>query len=87
MDASNRRITNFDSDLKDGLVLASLILSHVPSVKRLTTIFWVTSEPEHYQRNAGNVIGAMKDLGLDYEITPNDIINPNPCGNNWMTEM
>jgi hypothetical protein len=77
---SARRVTNFDKDLSDGVVLSSLILSHVPTMKRLTTVYQECSEKEHFYHNASNVIGSIKDIGLDYNINVKDILEPNPCG-------
>ena len=79
-EGNNRRINNFDKDLSDGLVFATLILSHIPTVKRLTTMYQFCTEKEHYQHNANNIVGAIKDLGFDYNVTIKDILEPNPCG-------
>jgi hypothetical protein len=76
----SKRIVNFDKDLSDGLVFSSLILSHVPTLKRLTSMYQFCTEKEHFQHNASNIIGAISDLGLEYNITVKDILEPNPCG-------
>ena len=80
MNPQNPRVTNFDKDLTDGLVFSSVILSHVPTVKRLTTMYTFCSEKDHFQANANNVIGALKDLGLECNLSVKDILEPNPCG-------
>lgn len=77
---ASKKVTNFDKDLVDSLVIANLILAHIPNVKRLTTMYQFCTEKDHYQHNANNVIGAMKDIGLEYSITVKDILEPNPCG-------
>jgi hypothetical protein len=81
-----KKVVNFDKDLVDSLVIANLILAHVPNVKRLTTMYQFCTEKEHFQHNANNVVGAIKDIGLEYSITVKDILEPNPCGKNLNLE-
>lgn len=79
-DSTSRNITRFDIDLSDGVVLAKLILSHIPSLKRLTSLYQFCSEGELLLHNANNVIGAMKELGLEYSVSAKDITEPNAVG-------
>ncbi|PRP78761.1 hypothetical protein PROFUN_00934 [Planoprotostelium fungivorum] len=78
MNPNSPRVVNFDRDFRDGLIFSSLLLSHCPQIKRLTSMYQFCSLPEHFEHNASHIVNAVKDLGLDYPITPKDILSPNP---------
>lgn len=71
-----RRLVNFDSDLADGLVLAAVLLAHSPNLKSLGTIIHDCKDAEHRLANCRMVCDALKEFGLVYHITPEEIAHP-----------
>eukprot|EP00762_Andalucia_godoyi_P000316 ANDGO_03161.mRNA.1 hypothetical protein H310_00289 len=73
-----KKIINFDSDLRDGHVLFSLMESHVPTFSRKYSAFrMVCRSKEDLEHNAAIVISCMKELGLDYVPDIRDLVAPN----------
>jgi hypothetical protein len=74
----SRILTNLDVDMHDGLVLASLMTSHIPPPvnPRLASLYQIPTEKEHLSHNASNVITAMKEMGLEWTPSPTDIVDP-----------
>ncbi|TGZ65139.1 hypothetical protein CRM22_006034 [Opisthorchis felineus] len=75
-----RVIGNFDTDFSDGVVLACLIGSYVPSLIP-DFISKVCTQPKTDEQRLHNAIQTITALGticLDYGLLPSDIINPHP---------
>jgi len=71
-----RVITGFDHDLKDGIVLATLIQSHVPSCQAVAMMKYPCTAPDHYSDNSQKIVAALQEFGLQYPITATDISSP-----------
>ena len=74
-----RRLVDFDRDLRDGSVLAGVILSHCPflgdSGKPLCSIHWTPKSEDEYLANANAVVAALKYLQLDFPLSADVIVN------------
>ncbi|GLI64998.1 hypothetical protein VaNZ11_008424 [Volvox africanus] len=74
-----QRITNFDSDLSDASVLFALLSGYWPGLEKKKKVLRLDCRDEQDKReNAEMVLKIMTDLGLPYEITVDEIVNPNP---------
>eukprot|EP00698_Gefionella_okellyi_P007756 TRINITY_DN1898_c0_g1_i1.p1 TRINITY_DN1898_c0_g1~~TRINITY_DN1898_c0_g1_i1.p1 ORF type:complete len:2231 (+),score=540.36 TRINITY_DN1898_c0_g1_i1:707-6694(+) len=74
------KLTRFDTDLRDGHVLAALLISHAPSLaSTLDKLKSVNdrTEKEDVTFNATKVIAAMREIGLDYIPVYEDFVKPN----------
>ena len=69
-------ITNFDVDLQDGLVFASLIRSHYGNAQALQELKVSVQHVEQVRFNAKCIIEAVHEIGLQTHLTPNDIVRP-----------
>ncbi len=69
-----RRVINFQTDCSDGLVLAAVLLSHVPTLKSLTAMHLTPATEEQHFENASKVIAAIKEVGLHITLTETDIV-------------
>lgn len=78
---STRSITNFESDMRDGLALAAILKAHVPSLGSagLNAMYKVCQDPEQFNHNALRVIAALRYINLDFGLQVGDIVQPNPC--------
>ncbi|EFJ49198.1 hypothetical protein VOLCADRAFT_90100 [Volvox carteri f. nagariensis] len=73
------RITNFDSDLADASVLFALLSGYWPGLeKKKKTLRLDCRDDQDKRENAEMVLKIMTDLGLPYDITVDEIVNPNP---------
>lgn len=73
------RLTNFDEDFKDGLALFSLLAGYWPAFCTKKQYLKTGShlKTSDYMDNAETVVRLMADLGLPYEVSPQDIAEPN----------
>jgi hypothetical protein len=71
-----RRITNFDSHLADGLVLAAVMLSHVPGISKLQHMNQDPRSREQREANAKKLIVALLELGIQYPLHASSIALP-----------
>ncbi|GFH11037.1 calponin-homology (CH) domain-containing protein, partial [Haematococcus lacustris] len=78
--AAAKRVTNFGEDLRDGLVLFSLLAGYWPAYgskkSSLATAAPVSADSCH--DNAELVIRLMKDMGLPFDLVATDISQPDP---------
>ncbi|KAL5265854.1 hypothetical protein ACHWQZ_G006507 [Mnemiopsis leidyi] len=74
-----RWIVSFDNDLLDGLVLAALFSSYCPFLVKLhfSDMYLNVRSPEECFHNALSIIHALRTIGMDYDIHPTDIMQPN----------
>ena len=74
----SRQIINFDYDLRDGIVFASLIKSHYGNCQSLKDMeFSVASDDEgRLTENAKKVLMAVNEIGLQTHLKHKDITNP-----------
>ena len=70
-----RRITNFDKDFKDGIVIAALVRKYA-GVNILKKMKMVCTMEEDYKDNATAVCEGLQEIGMLNHITPKDIFNP-----------
>lgn len=68
-----KQITNFDQDLTDGTVLASLIQAHVGAVKALVGLKTNVTTEEHKLNNCERVLNAFSEIGAPSFITAQEI--------------
>jgi len=73
-----KKVSRFDADLEDGIVLATVIQSHVPSCEAVSAMRFPCTSVEHYEENAVHIIAALKDIGLSFPIQASDINAPQP---------
>lgn len=71
-----KQITNFDADLHDGLVFASLIKSHFGNSKNIKEMKTSVYNEEQVLFNAKRIIDGVHEIGLQTHLTPQDIANP-----------
>ena len=69
-------ITNFDADLHDGQVFASLIKSHYGNASALADMKGGIPYEEQIMHSAKRIIEAVHEIGLQTHLTPNDIVQP-----------
>ena len=72
------RVTNFSSDLCDGLVLASLLQAHIIGIGDafFTDLFLEPSNMTQRHHNAARVVRAFQFAELEFPLTPDDILLP-----------
>ncbi|XP_047432995.1 cilia and flagella-associated protein 47-like isoform X3 [Mugil cephalus] len=77
---SDRWIVNFDLDLTDGVVLAALLAAHCPYLIRshFRRMYTRASSLEQILHNNIIVAQALTVLGLNINIQPIDLSDPNP---------
>jgi hypothetical protein len=74
-----RPITNFDSDLADGTVLAAVIQSHVGPLKSLAGLKSTVTTEEHKLSNCERVLNAFSEIGAPTFVTAAEIARmPSP---------
>eukprot|EP00052_Salpingoeca_macrocollata_P027279 m.258540 g.258540 ORF g.258540 m.258540 type:complete len:1892 (-) comp22721_c0_seq5:19-5694(-) len=73
-------VENFGDDLADGVVLASVLASHVPTLAptHFASMFPSPTDSSQRLHNALRVIAAMQDIGLEMPLVPEDICTPCP---------
>lgn len=72
-------MTNFDEDLRSGMVLFSLLSGHWPSLSSRRVLLRGGSTPSlrDCMENNELVVRVMSDLGLPFEVTPEELSSPN----------
>jgi len=65
-----RRLTNFDKDLQDGHVFASLVRSHFGNEAHLREMKVSCSTEDHYFYNARKVQESIREIGLNIHVLP-----------------
>eukprot|EP00056_Hartaetosiga_gracilis_P001206 m.43212 g.43212 ORF g.43212 m.43212 type:complete len:2618 (-) comp10540_c0_seq10:1948-9801(-) len=72
------RVTNFEEDFRDGLVLADLILAHVPELEDNlgNSMFPVCNNETKFYHNAISIVRALKHLKIYLNIDVQDIVEP-----------
>eukprot|EP00899_Mesostigma_viride_P006782 jgi/Mesvir1/16104/Mv08394-RA.5 len=73
------RVTNFDSDLADGLALYSCLAAHWPSLRAQfdKAVAKPANTAAKVAANAAVVVAAMQALDLPYPVTVEDLLVPN----------
>ena len=71
-----KKLTNFDADLQDGRVFASLLQSHYGNVRNLKDIKTSCYNDDHLLFNARRIIEAVHEIGLSTHVQPSDLVNP-----------
>lgn len=73
---SPRKVTNFDKDLNDGIVLAAVIQNHVGQIRSLANLkVNINSEDQRYS-NCEKVISALNEIGMPTYFTSTDLARP-----------
>ena len=73
-----RKVARFDTDLEDGIVLATVIQSHVPNCEAVQMMRYPCKAVEHYEENATHIMAALQEIGLQFPMTLQDINAPQP---------
>ncbi|CAJ1445026.1 unnamed protein product [Effrenium voratum] len=73
---SPRKVSCFDSDLEDSIVLAVVIQSHVPHCQAVQNMRPQCTSLDHHEENAMHIIAALSEIGLQFPITVSDIASP-----------
>ena len=75
-----QQIINFDVDLMDSIVLACVLVSYCPFLAKthFDRFYIRPSSPEQCSHNAIILVSALKYIGIDYDIQPNDLCSSNP---------
>ncbi|GMH42128.1 hypothetical protein BSKO_10047 [Bryopsis sp. KO-2023] len=72
------RVTNFDSDLRSGVVLFALLLNHWPALVRYAhTLVKKPVKDEQFKTNAELIVRMIQDINLPFPIKEHEIMNPN----------
>lgn len=71
---------NFDVDLMDCTVFACVLASYCPFLvqSHLSQLFTEPADQEQCTHNAIVFIHALRYIGIDYDVQPNDLVSPNP---------
>ncbi|XP_034145586.1 cilia- and flagella-associated protein 47 [Esox lucius] len=77
---SARWVVNFDLDLADGLVLAAVLAAYCPFLisGHLQRMYTSSSRLDQNHHNSVVLCRAFTQLGLDVDIQPTDLSDPNP---------
>ncbi|XP_042558395.1 cilia- and flagella-associated protein 47 [Dipodomys spectabilis] len=75
-----RWIINFDVDLTDGLVFATLLGSYCPFLIEPYFVHMYTQpvRAEHYLHNCLIIVNSLREINFDLNIQATDICDPNP---------
>ncbi|CAH8660570.1 unnamed protein product [Heterobilharzia americana] len=75
-------VTNFDNDLRDGIVLASTIGAYIPSLipNYLSKMYTQPTSNEQCFHNAIIVVQALRVIRFEYDLYPSDLTSPHPFG-------
>ncbi|DBA78771.1 TPA: putative protein fap47 [Trebouxia sp. C0004] len=72
-----QRVTNFDSDLCDGLALAALLISHWPELASFVSQLKLSPGNQAGMRyNAGSLVKMMEELQLPWTLQEDEITKP-----------
>jgi len=70
-----RNVVDFQSSLCDGLVIAGVMSSHMPTLASISNMRTHIASTEDCQYNANKILAALKELGLNYSITSTQLVN------------
>lgn len=73
-----KKVSNFESDLCDGTVVAAVIQSHVGNVKALSNIKLNPNSEEQRSQNCDKVIAGLNEIGMPSHFTSADLSRPTP---------
>ena len=71
-----KKLTNFDADLQDGRVFASLLQSHYGNIRNLKDMKTSCYNDDHLLFNARRIIEAVHEIGLSTHVQPSDLVIP-----------
>ncbi|XP_078495986.1 cilia- and flagella-associated protein 47 isoform X1 [Ciona intestinalis] len=76
----SRWVVNFDYDLLDGLVLASVVSAYCPWLiaDHFSEMYTAPASPEQCLHNTLILVRSLRSAGIDYDIQATDITDPNP---------
>jgi hypothetical protein len=69
----DRKVSNFDADLSDSVVLSVVIQSHVPGCQSVQQLRYPCTAMEHYEENATQIIAALSEISLTFPIQVSDL--------------
>nr|XP_023490286.1 cilia- and flagella-associated protein 47 isoform X1 [Equus caballus] len=77
---SERWIINFDKDLLDGLVFATLLGAYCPFLieSHFVNMYTQPKSCEQYLHNCLIIVNVLHEIGFDMDIQATDICDPNP---------
>ncbi|XP_032955842.1 cilia- and flagella-associated protein 47 [Rhinolophus ferrumequinum] len=77
---SERWIVNFDKDLSDGLVLATLLGAYCPFLieTHFVNMYTHPTSSEHSLHNSMIIVTGLREIGFSVGIQASDICDPNP---------
>ncbi|XP_057573657.1 cilia- and flagella-associated protein 47 [Hippopotamus amphibius kiboko] len=77
---SERWIVNFDRDLLDGLVFATLLGAYCPFLieSHFLNMYTQPKSSEQYLHNCVIIVNVLCEIGFDMDIQATDICDPNP---------
>nr|XP_031529130.1 cilia- and flagella-associated protein 47 [Vicugna pacos] len=77
---SERWIVNFDRDLVDGLVFATLLGAYCPFLieSHFVNMYTQPKSSEQYLHNCLIIVNVLREIGFDMDIQATDICDPNP---------
>ncbi|XP_055421376.1 cilia- and flagella-associated protein 47-like [Bubalus kerabau] len=75
-----RWIVNFDKDLLDGLVFATVLGAYCPFLieSHFINMYTQPKSSEQYLHNCLIVVNVLREIGFDMDIQATDICDPNP---------
>mmetsp|Transcript_18627 Transcript_18627/g.36432 ORF Transcript_18627/g.36432 Transcript_18627/m.36432 type:complete len:3020 (+) Transcript_18627:106-9165(+) len=71
-----RKLVNFDTNLADSLVFASLFQVHCPTAVSMQQMVQEPVQPEQREQNAKKILDTMKEIGMSYDISTTEICSP-----------
>jgi len=73
-------VLNFDVDLMDCTVFACVLASYCPFLVKshFSALFPESANPEQCTHNAILFIRALRHIGVDYDLQPNDLVSADP---------
>jgi len=74
----DRKITGFDHDLDDSIVLSVVIESHIPTCQAVLSMTYPCTLFDHYEENASRIVAALQEIGLAFPIQAADITAAQP---------
>ncbi|KAK4474563.1 hypothetical protein MN116_001706 [Schistosoma mekongi] len=79
---NNWMVTNFDNDLRDGIVLACTVGAYLPSLipNLFSKVYAQPTSNEQRFHNAIIIVQALKIIRFEFDLCPSDITSPHPFG-------
>jgi len=78
--ASPRRVTNLETDLEDGLVIASVLISHAPYINKggkvRQSLITNVQTPADRMQNLNKVMEIMSELAIGNTLSLDDLLRP-----------